>query len=66
MAEHDKPMGSVELAEKAGVSDAYIRRLCIDGRLPGAYKIGKTWLIPADVGNQWLAERRAKWEKFNN
>jgi hypothetical protein len=29
--------------------ESFIKRLCRDGRLPGAKKIGKTWLIPRET-----------------
>lgn len=38
----DSPSAARELR----VSDARIRRLCIDGRFDGALKAGRAWLIP--------------------
>lgn len=61
--ERTKPYTVTELAEAAGVSDSYIRRLVRDGRIAGEL-YGKTWLVPADVGRAWLASRRERWEKF--
>jgi excisionase family DNA binding protein len=60
----EKPWGSADLAKAAGVSDSYVRRLCAAGKIAGAYKIGKTWLIPRGSGDQWLASRQTKWEQF--
>lgn len=37
---------SIEAARLLGISDARIRRLCLDGRFEGAIKAGKSWLIP--------------------
>ena len=37
---------SVEAARLLEVTDARIRRLCLDGRFQGAIKAGKSWLIP--------------------
>jgi excisionase family DNA binding protein len=47
------------LAEAAGVFPTYVRRLCAAGKL-SAYKVGRDWLIPAEVGQQWLDERQAR------
>lgn len=65
MTDTFNPWSASELADAAGVSGAYIRRLCMEGKITAAL-VGKSWVIPREVGNQWLAERRAKWEKFNN
>jgi len=47
------------LAKAAGVSDAYIRQLCIAGKLQ-AHKLGRDWLIPFTEGIRWLEERQSK------
>jgi excisionase family DNA binding protein len=57
--ERDKPWSVNELAEAAGVFPTYVRRLCAAGKL-SAYKVGRDWLIPAEAGQQWLDERRAR------
>ncbi|MGH8519848.1 MAG: helix-turn-helix domain-containing protein [Gammaproteobacteria bacterium] len=36
-----------EAARRLGVSVAWIRRLCAEGRIKGASKIGRDWVIPA-------------------
>ena len=36
-----------EAAEKWGLSDRRVRVLCIEGKIPGAYREGKAWKIPA-------------------
>ncbi|MGB3368176.1 MAG: Fic family protein [Acidaminobacteraceae bacterium] len=38
-----------EVSEKWGISDRRIRILCIQGRIEGAIKIGRSWSIPADA-----------------
>jgi excisionase family DNA binding protein len=48
-----------ELAQAAGVSTVYIRRLCKNGTI-GARKFGWAWLIPYEEGQRWLEERAAK------
>jgi hypothetical protein len=58
----ERPWSTVELAEAAGVDDSYIRQLLIAGKLEG-FKLGPVWAIPAEVGQQWLDERRARRKK---
>jgi hypothetical protein len=48
---------TMELAEKAGVSDAWIRRQLLDGKLRGD-KAGQVWTIPYDEGKRWLDSRK--------
>jgi excisionase family DNA binding protein len=48
-----------ELAKRAGVSQAYIRRLCAQGILK-ATKPGRDWLIPDEEVEGWLRERKEK------
>ena len=38
-----------EFAEKNGKQIAIVRRLCAEGRIENAQKIGETWLIPSDA-----------------
>ena len=40
---------SSEMAKKWGISSRRIAILCSEGRIAGAVKKGKTWLIPSDV-----------------
>lgn len=49
---------SVELGKMAGVTPSRIRQLCIAGRLPGAVKVGRDWLVPDDVAQVWLKHDR--------
>ena len=37
---------SVEIAKKWGISSRRVALLCSEGRVEGAIKKGKTWLIP--------------------
>ncbi len=39
---------TVELSEQWNITSRRIGFLCADGRIEGAIKKGKTWLIPAD------------------
>ena len=40
---------SPEMSEKWGISSRRISLLCAKGRIEGAVKKGKTWLIPSDT-----------------
>ena len=61
--ERTQPYTTSELAQAANVTDRYIRQIVNEGKLSGQ-KYGNTWLIPAEVGQAWLRERRRRWEKF--
>lgn len=38
-----------EAAAKWGISVRYVQRCCLEGRIPGATKLGRSWAIPDDV-----------------
>lgn len=38
-----------ETAEKWGISSRRLRKLCEEGRIPGAGKLGRNWAIPIDA-----------------
>ncbi len=38
-----------QASEKWGISDRRIRTLCAEGKIPGAYRDGRSWKIPADA-----------------
>lgn len=40
---------SVEMSEKWGITSRRISILCAEGRVEGAIKKGKTWLIPSET-----------------
>ena len=40
---------TVEMSEVWNISSRRIGVLCADGRIEGAIKKGKTWLIPSDT-----------------
>ena len=46
-----------EAARRAGISVAWMRRLCADGRVEGARKIGRDWLIPEGAQVEELPPR---------
>lgn len=37
---------AAETAQKVGLSDTHVRRLCRDGIFPHAQQVGHLWLIP--------------------
>jgi hypothetical protein len=66
MTERSEPWTIKELAEAADVDASYIRRLCIQGKIQGARKPARDWLIPAQVGEEWLEERHKRFDNpFN-
>ena len=42
-------LSAVEIAEIWGVSERSVRNYCAQGRVPGAFLMGKTWNIPSDA-----------------
>lgn len=38
-----------QTSEKWGISGRRIQRLCAEGRIPSAVKIGSYWAVPADA-----------------
>lgn len=42
-------LSASEIAKLWGVSERSVRNYCAQGRVPGAYLVGKTWNIPADA-----------------
>lgn len=38
-----------QIAEKWGISQRRIRTLCVEGRIPGAFKMGAYWSIPENA-----------------
>ncbi len=57
-----KYLSAAEFAAKNGVSDRYVRRLCADGKLEGAERVGKAYRIPEST--QLPADRRHFRGKF--
>ena len=53
-----KMMTISEAVEKWGISNSMLARLCREGRIPGAEKVKKSWMIPADA--QYPADARTK------
>lgn len=49
-----------EIAKLWNLSERSVRNYCAEGRIPGAYLFGKTWMIPSDAKKP---ERKARVEK---
>jgi hypothetical protein len=41
-------LSTKQTAARLVLCDSRVRQLCIQGRLPGAIKIGRDWLVPKD------------------
>lgn len=73
-----KYMTTAEAAEKWGCSTQVVRKLCRNGRVPGAETFGYDWVIPADAirpemgkpgrpsGNYERSNNRMKYEILEN
>jgi len=59
MTEPERLWTAQDLAREAGVNDAYIRRLCLDGKIRGE-KLGRQWLIRDADARRWLEIRAMK------
>lgn len=44
-----KMMSTKEAARLWGISDRRVSKLCVDGKIEGAKKDGRSWMIPADA-----------------
>jgi Fic family protein len=55
-----KYISSREASEKWKISDRRIRVLCSEGRIEGAFKIGRNWSIPADAAKPTDARETSK------
>lgn len=47
-----------QASEKWGISLRRVQDLCCRGRIPGAERFGKNWMVPADAGRPADARRR--------
>ena len=48
-----------QIAEKWKISGRRMQRLCAEGRIPGATKIGYHWAVPDDAEKSKMRESRA-------
>lgn len=51
-----------EASEKWGLSERRVNTLCLEGRIEGASKFGKSWAIPAECKKP--ADARVKTGKY--
>jgi excisionase family DNA binding protein len=59
----DELLTVAEAAARAGVTAQRVRLLCKQGRIPGARRFGRDWLIPVQGVDHWLTldrDRRRK------
>ena len=56
-------MSVAEAVALWGISGRMINYYCVDGRIPGAQKIGATWIIPKDAPKP--EDRRKKENRKN-
>ena len=42
-------MTASQASEKWGISQRRVQVLCAEGRIPGVFKLGEVWAIPADM-----------------
>ena len=42
-------MSSQQASEKWGITDRQVQSLCLQGKIEGATKLGRAWLIPKDA-----------------
>jgi len=50
-----------DASEKWGISERRIQKLCEEGRVPGVFRFGRSWAIPA--GAEKPADARLKFLK---
>lgn len=55
-----KYLTTKEVASKWNVNDRRVRALCEDGRVDGACKVGKTWMIAEDASKPYDARKSIK------
>ena len=42
-------ISTAQAAEKWGISERRVQRLCEDGRIEGAFRFSRVWAIPKDA-----------------
>ncbi len=42
-------MTASQASKKWGISQRRVQILCAEGRIPGVFKLGEAWAIPADM-----------------
>lgn len=54
----NRPATTHDLAARLHVSAETIRAACAGGRIAGAYRVGRQWLIPAESADEFAASYR--------
>ena len=58
-------MSSLQAAEKWGITDRQVQSLCLQGKIEGATKLGRAWLISKDAQKPMDGRTKAaKEQKF--
>lgn len=55
-----KSMTPVEAARALGVTRPYVYELLAEGRLPGVWKVGRSWRIPTEIVRALKKARQAR------
>ncbi len=55
----DSDLTIKDLIELTGYSGAVLRRMCRAGTMPGAYRLGRKWLVAREVWDK-RAEKRGR------
>ena len=55
---------SIEMSKVGGISSRRVSLLCSEGRVPGAEKKGKTWLIPKDAKKPENPRQRNRFSEY--
>ena len=53
-------IGIDEVAKKWGLSKRFVQLLCARGRIEGATRLGRAWMIPHNAKNPMDAEQRKR------
>ena len=56
----DDYVGTKRAAELAGIDQTHVRLLCARGKVDGARKLGRDWLVPLAWAETFQRERRPK------
>ena len=51
-------MTASQAAKKWSISQRRVQILCAEGRIPGVFKLGEAWAIPADTQKQENKRRK--------
>lgn len=58
-------MSCAEAAEKWGISERRVQKLCESSRIPGAVKFSRVWLIPKDAKKPVDGRRKNNFKFFS-